>query len=163
MVFNEEIELTIKASYLDPNTSPTLTPETVSIRDIDLTDLDLSVDQSTFGYIGGANFLFNLPQNPGHESKKTKQTCLNEEEISDFMKKFNLTRKQIHGFHAEFLAYDSDGNGVITLRDLHIVNRVFGGNMKKDKDFTWSRPKWLTLPPIPHICHFFYTSKIFGE
>ena len=62
---------------------------------------------------------------------------LNEKEISSYMEKFELTRDQIHKYHAEFLAYDTDGNGVIELKDLYIVNTLYGGNMSRDKLKKW--------------------------
>ena len=35
-----------------------------------------------------------------------------------YMEKYNLGKEEIHRIYAEFLAYDIDGNGVITIDDL---------------------------------------------
>ena len=58
----------------------------------------------------------------GKELNK-KSPFLKEEDISMYMQQFSLSREDIHQIYGEFLAYDTDGNGVITIDDLcRLVN-----------------------------------------
>ena len=111
----------IKNSSSSANVTSSQRSKTVSISDMTSsptlsTDLDLSVDENMFAYIEGANYLMDSPKNIIKRSKESEQACLTEEDISVYIKNFNLTRKEIHKFYAEFLAYDLDGNGFITLK-----------------------------------------------
>ena len=111
----------IKNSSSNANVTSSQRSETVSISDMTSsptvsTDLDLSVDETMFAYIKGANCFMDSPKNIIQRSKKSEQACLTEEDISVYIENFNLTRKEIHEFYAEFLAYDLDGNGFITLK-----------------------------------------------
>ena len=111
----------IKNSSSSANVTSSQRSKTVSISDMTSsptvsTDLDLSVNENMFAYIEGANYLMDSPKNIIKGSKESEQACLTEEDISVYIENFNLTRKEIHKFYAEFLAYDLDGNGFITLK-----------------------------------------------
>ena len=111
----------IKNSSSSANVTSSQRSKTVSISDMTSsptlsTDLDLSVDENMFPYIEGANYLMDSPKNIIKRSKESEQACLTEEDISVYIKNFNLTREKVHEFYAEFLAYDLDGNGFITLK-----------------------------------------------
>ena len=111
----------IKNSSSSANVTSSQRSKTVSISDMTSsptvsTDLDLSVDENMFAYIEGANYLMDSPKNIIKRSKESEQACLTEEDISVYIKNFNLTREKVHEFYAEFLAYDLDGNGFITLK-----------------------------------------------
>ena len=60
-----------------------------------------------------------------------QRPIITDEEMTYFQTEFGLTFEQIIEFHAEFKAYDNDGNGLITIKDLGEVNKAFGGNIKE--------------------------------
>ena len=62
---------------------------------------------------------------------------LSENEITQHAEDFQLTREQIIEYVAEFKAYDKDGNGTITVTDLGVLNKAFGGNIAEDVFQDW--------------------------
>ena len=72
-------------------------------------------------------------------SCKTGSISLTEEEIANFMTKFDLTREEVLEFQVEFNAYDIDGNGNITFEDLQYVNKAFEWNIENDTLDNWTR------------------------
>ena len=59
---------------------------------------------------------------------------MTEEVIANAMTAFDLTKEEILSLHTAFKAYDRDGDGAITINDLHIV---FGENIQDDMLKEW--------------------------
>ena len=62
---------------------------------------------------------------------------LSENEITEYVEEFQLTRAKIAEFLAEFKAYDKDGNGTISVNDLVVLNKAFGGNESEEVLREW--------------------------
>jgi Ca2+-binding EF-hand superfamily protein len=66
--------------------------------------------------------------------QERQNISMTEEVIANAMTAFDLTKEEILSLHTAFKAYDRDGDGAITINDLHIV---FGENIQDDMLKEW--------------------------